>query len=175
MQRSSHHSRELSLLSLFTYEERRCTDIVDTHTDHQPVTEELSHQRGVHSLPHLPLHQPVPGPLEQRLDVPPVHGDVLHPLARLEGDDVSPQPGVCLDAEHAGVLLGLLLVLRTAEQISLSNKLDCIGLSLHILPLHCQDRIGQSGQLSQKISYSKLGQIFIKIFAFFVKIGSVNK
>ena len=86
----------------------------------------------------------------------------------------NPKLLVCLDAEHAGVLLGFLLVLRTAEQISLSNKLDCIGLSWHILPFHCQDWIGQSGQLSQKISYSELSQIFIKVFAFFVEIGSVN-
>ena len=115
LQRSSDHSRQLSRLSLFAYEERRCVDIVNHHVDHQTVSVELSNQRGVDRLPHLPLHQPVARPLEQRLDLPPVHGDVLHPLAGLEGDDVGPQAGVCLDTEHAGVLPTLLRVLRTAE------------------------------------------------------------
>ena len=133
LQRSSHHSRQLSLLSLFTHEERRCVDIVNHHIDHQPVSVEVPHKRGVDPLPNLPLHQPVPGPLEQRLDLPAVHGDVLHPLARLEGDDVSPKPGVCLDTEHTVLLLVpllvLLLVLRAAEKTYQSNKLDCIELS----------------------------------------------
>ena len=60
---------------------------------------EVSDKCCVDCVTHLELHQGVgTGAGECRLYLPPVHGNILHPLARLEIYHVTSQTSICFDA-----------------------------------------------------------------------------
>ena len=68
------------------------------HSNFHPILEEVPDQGGVDRVPHLLLHQPVPArPGEDALNTPSIHGEVLHLLPHLEGNDMSPHSCISLN------------------------------------------------------------------------------